>query len=254
MTFWVGQNFPALIICFVLAIESEMKKSFNCEIRFYINSEEVYELEMPRCFSGMVTDHVWVYDLRTHPSIQRHHLDSYLVEGWNQVEISCEKISGASNVTVSLCGVHVCKDEANMKDILFKDPDPDSDLSRDSEEISTDLVTTSEESTKSIEDFQYCKRLDDSCHNNFNNLEVWCETQDSVAEDSIASVVSSVCPGGTDSVKGKHEFYIDMHYFHSPLFMLSSYHICFHSFCWFVDQALFHICKRLTKHAMRNNL
>ncbi|XP_027937692.1 TMV resistance protein N-like isoform X3 [Vigna unguiculata] len=127
MTFWVREKFPAIIICFVLAVESEMKKIFNCEIRFYINGEEVYELEIRRGFSDMVTDHLWLYDLRTHSSINWRSLDLYLMDGWNQVEISCEKISGASNVTVSWCGVHVCKQEANMKDILLTDPDPDLD-------------------------------------------------------------------------------------------------------------------------------
>ncbi|XP_014500013.1 TMV resistance protein N isoform X2 [Vigna radiata var. radiata] len=127
MTFWVRERFPAIIICFVLEVESEMKKIFNCEIRFYINGEEVYELQIPRGFSDMVTDHVWLYDLRTHSSINWRSLDLYLMDGWNQVEISCEKISGASNLTVSWCGVHVVKQEANMKDILLTDPDPDLD-------------------------------------------------------------------------------------------------------------------------------
>ncbi|KOM43151.1 hypothetical protein LR48_Vigan05g075500 [Vigna angularis] len=127
MTFWVREKFPAIIICFVLEVESEMKKIFNCEICFYINGEEIYELEIPRGFSDMVTDHVWLYDLRTHSSINWRSLDLYLMDDWNQVEISCEKISGASNVTVSWCGVHVVKQEANMKDILLTDPDPDLD-------------------------------------------------------------------------------------------------------------------------------
>ncbi|XP_068494505.1 disease resistance-like protein CSA1 [Phaseolus vulgaris] len=128
MTFWVREKFPAIIICFALEVESEMEKIFNREIRFYINGEEVYELEIPRGFSDMVTDHVWLYDLRTHSSIHWPSLDSYQMDGWNQVEIACEKISGASNVTVSWCGVHVFKQEANMKDILLTDPDANSDL------------------------------------------------------------------------------------------------------------------------------
>ncbi|KAG4390487.1 hypothetical protein GLYMA_06G310000v4 [Glycine max] len=87
MTFWVREKFPATILCFALAVESEMKESFDCEIRFYINGDEVYELEMPRNFSDMVTDHVWLYDLRTHPSIQWRSLDLYLMDDWNQILI-----------------------------------------------------------------------------------------------------------------------------------------------------------------------
>ncbi|TKY49757.1 TMV resistance protein N [Spatholobus suberectus] len=181
MTFWVRQKFPAIILCFALVVESEMKESLNCGIRFYINGDEVYELEIPRCFSDMVTDHVWLYDLRTHPSIQWQRLDLYLMDDWNQVEISCEKISGASNVTVSWCGVHVIKQEANIKDILFTDPDLGLDSSRHSERIDTDLDTDTEESTKSIEDSQYCKKVDDNCYN-FNNLE-GCETPDRQIEE-----------------------------------------------------------------------
>ena len=50
MTFWVRQKFPAIILCFVLAVKGEMKESLNCEICFYINGDEVFELEMPRSF------------------------------------------------------------------------------------------------------------------------------------------------------------------------------------------------------------
>ncbi|RDX98793.1 TMV resistance protein N, partial [Mucuna pruriens] len=178
MTFWVGRKLPAIILCFALAVESEMKENFNCEIHFYINGDEVYELEIPRCFSDMVTDHVWLYDLRTDPSIQSQNLDLYLMDDWNQIEISCDKISGASNVTVSWCGVHVCKQEANMKNILFTDPDPDIDSSTHSEKVDTDLDTNSEESTKSIED---CNKLDDNYYN-LNNLE-GCETLDRKIEE-----------------------------------------------------------------------
>ncbi|CAI8612392.1 unnamed protein product [Vicia faba] len=127
MTFLVHEKFPPIILCFALAIESEMKKSFSCEIRFYINGEEVYELEIPRSFSEMVTDHVWLFDLRTHPSFEFHDLESYLVEDWNQIEISCVKINESPNVNISWCGVHICRQEANMEDIIFKDPDVDLD-------------------------------------------------------------------------------------------------------------------------------
>ncbi|KAL9321690.1 hypothetical protein ACSQ67_009743 [Phaseolus vulgaris] len=178
MTFWVREKFPAIIICFVLEVESEMKKIFNCEIRFYINGEEVYELEIPRSFSDMVADHVWLYDLRTHSSIHLPSLDLYLMDGWNQVEISCEKISGASNVSVSWCGVHVCKQEANMEDILLTDPD-------------ADLDSESEKSIRSTQDSQYCRRVDDNCYI-FNNLE-GCETPDIAA-----------CHTGTDQNQDKN--------------------------------------------------
>jgi len=250
MTFWVREKFPAIIICFALAVESEMKKTFNCEVRFYINGDEVYELEIPRGFSEMVTDHLWLYDLRTHSSINWPSLDLYLMDGWNQVEISCEKISGASNVTVSWCGVHVCKNEANMNDILLTDPDED-------------LDSESEKSTKSTQDSQYCKRVDDNCYI-FNNLE-GCETPDrqieqwwkmsketendiaachtatennsllhaktlnSVTKDSMLSLPHE----DIGSVKGKPEIFMDMHDFHAIIFMLlSSNHVSIYIVIW----------------------
>lgn len=257
MTFWVREKFPVIILCFSLTVESEMKKNFNCEIRFYINSDEVYELEIPRCFSDLVTDHVWLYDLRTHASIQWHSLDLYLMDDWNQVEISCEKISGPSNVTVSWCGVHIIKQDTNMKDILFTDPDLDVDSSSHSESIDIQKL----KKAKSIEDSQYCKRVDDNCYI-FNNLES-CETPDRQIEEwwkisgdteyNIAACQSnmnqnqdkslvqektldnvtkysmeSLYLGNISSVKGKPKFYMDMHYFHAPIFLFS--YICLYLF------------------------
>lgn len=227
MTFWVQNQFPEIILCFVLEIESEMKKSFACEIRFYINSEEVYELEIPISFSSLVTDHVWLYDLRTSPSIQWNDLKSYLVDDWNQIEISCEKIIDPSNLTISWCGIHVCsRQEASMKDILFEDPDLDFDSSKENVKIDDDLDKNNEESIKSIEDFQKnlegCEILDrkienleDSsivaCHNdmdhNEDNILMHSKTLDGVSKDSMAIV----CYGSNNNVKGNyHQFYIDM--------------------------------------------
>ncbi|XP_045822914.1 TMV resistance protein N-like isoform X2 [Trifolium pratense] len=178
MTFWVRKKFPAIILCFALAIESKMKKSFSCEIRFYINSEEVYELEIPIMFSELVTDHVWLSDLRTHPSIRLNDLESYLVDDdWNQIEISCEKVIGPSNMTISSCGVHVCKQEANLEDILFEDPYLDSDLSRETENIDSDL-----------EDYNQEKIL------------LHTETLVNVTEDSM----DIVCFDGTNVVKASN--------------------------------------------------
>ncbi|XP_073225148.1 TMV resistance protein N isoform X2 [Cicer arietinum] len=217
MTFWVQNQFPEIILCFVLEIESEMKKSFACEIRFYINSEEVYELEIPISFSSLVTDHVWLYDLRTSPSIQWNDLKSYLVDDWNQIEISCEKIIDPSNLTISWCGIHVCsRQEASMKDILFEDPDLDFDSSKENVKIDDDLDKNNEESIKSIEDFQKnlegCEILDrkienleDSsivaCHNdmdhNEDNILMHSKTLDGVSKDSMAIV----CYGSNNNVK-----------------------------------------------------
>jgi len=221
MTFWVRKQFPAIILCFALAVESEMKKSFNCEIRFYINSDEVYELEIPRCFSEMVTDHVWLYDLRTHPSIRLNDLESYLVDDWNQIEISCDKIIGPSNVTISWCGVHICREEANMEDILFKDPDLDLDSGRETEKISYDLDKNNDERIKSIGDFKNLdgfeiidrriENLEDynnaashtEMDHNQDKLLLHPKTLDSVTNDSIPLV----CFGGNNVVKGTHMYY-----------------------------------------------
>lgn len=157
MTFWVHENFPPIIVCFALAIESKMKKSFSCELRFSINGEEVYELEIPRSFSEMVTDHVWLFDLRTHLSFKFRDLESYLVQDLNQIEISCEKINGSPNVNVSWCGVHVCRQEANMEDIVFEDPVVDLDSSKEFEKIGSD--NDSSEKVSRVEEFD--ANLDD---------------------------------------------------------------------------------------------
>ncbi|KAL1319056.1 disease resistance protein RPS4B [Arachis hypogaea] len=172
LTFWARQKFPVLIFCFVIEVEGATEDTLNCEVQFSINGEDIYEMEMPQCFSKMVTDHVWIYDLRTHPTIQWHSLDSYLVDDWNQLEISCEKISGSSNMSVSWCGVHICKEEVNMENILFTDPELDLDSNTYSEEIEADLNATSEESTKSVQDFS--KSLNDNCCD-FENTES-CDT------------------------------------------------------------------------------
>ncbi|MED6124980.1 hypothetical protein PIB30_064060 [Stylosanthes scabra] len=183
LTFWARQKFPVLIFCFVIEVEGAMEDTLNCEVQFSINGEEIFELEMPRCFSKMVTDHVWIYDLRTHPTIQWHSLDSYLVGDWNQVEISCERISGSSNMRVSWCGVHICKQEVNMENILFTYPDSDA---------------TSEESTKSV---QYFKSLDDNCCD-FDNRET-CVTinrqQEELGEISKGKEISeTACHNDVD--------------------------------------------------------
>jgi hypothetical protein len=192
MTFWVRKKFPAIILCFALAIESKMKKSFNCEIRFYINSDEVYELEIPIMFSELVTDHVWLSDLRTHPSIRLNDIESYLVDDdWNQIEISCKKVIGPSNMTISWCGVHVCKQEANMEDILFEDPYLDSDLSIETENIDPDNIDNIAE-----------------CHNDIDHNQekilLHTKTLDGVTEVSK----DIVCFDGTNVVRGKNQLFL----------------------------------------------
>jgi len=225
MTFWVRKKFPAIILCFSLAVESEMKKSFNCEIRFYINSDEVYELEIPRCFSEMVTDHVWLYDLRTHPSIRLNDLESYLVDDWNQIEISCDKIIGPSNATISWCGVHICREEANMEDILFKDPDLDLDSSRETEKIDSDLDENNDERIKSIGDFKkskeeyadfyYFKNLDgfEILDEKIKNLEDYnnaaSHTEIDHNQDKLL-LHPKTLDSATNVVEGTHQFYMHM--------------------------------------------
>ena len=152
-----------------------------------------------------------------------------------------------SNSDVSWGGVHVIKQEVNTKEILFADPGLDLDSSRVSEEIDASLDTTRVECTKSVQDFQYCKRLDEmESHETPNrqveerwkiskqkeNSEITCypdmdqsddkillhpKTLDAVTEDSTASVSIE----GTDSIKGKPQHNINPHYFRVPLLMLS---------------------------------
>ena len=143
------------------------------------------------------------------------------------------------------------------------------------EKIDIDLDTDGEESTKSIEDSQYCNLVDDNCYINFETpdrqMEEWwniskeaennrvvCHTemdqnQDknllpektlySVTEDSLFSLYLE----DIGSVKGKPEFYIDMHYFHAPIFMLSSPHVSI-----YLTSLLIHLkySNQLTRHAM----
>jgi hypothetical protein len=204
MTFWVRKKFPAIILCFALAIESKMKKSFNCEIRFYINSDEVYELEIPIMYSELVTNHLWLSDLRTHSSTSLNDIESYLVDDdWNQIEISCKKVIGPSNMTISWCGVHVCKQEANMEDILFEDPYLDSDLSIETENIDSDLDKNNEESIENLEDYNISV-----CHNNMDhnqeNILLHTKTLDSVTEVSK----DIVCFDGTNVVRGKNQLFL----------------------------------------------
>ncbi|KAF7820287.1 TMV resistance protein N-like [Senna tora] len=126
ITFWVRKKFPMITLCYVLALNN--KSIFNCEIRFFINGEELFELEIPRSFSEMVTNHVWLYDLQTNNNL----LDSYLENEWNQVEIICEKVIEAqNNVSVSWSGIHVSKQEAD--NILFTDPDLETDSTEEME-------------------------------------------------------------------------------------------------------------------------
>jgi hypothetical protein len=51
-------------------------------------------------------------------------------------------------MTISWCGVHVCKQEANMEDILFEDPYLDSDLSIETENIDSDYQEKAQQKSK----------------------------------------------------------------------------------------------------------
>ncbi|XP_028805584.1 TMV resistance protein N-like isoform X2 [Neltuma alba] len=173
MTFWVREKFPVIALCYVFAVEGEMKKEgFSCEVRFFINGEELFELEIPTSFAKMVTDHVWLFDLRTLPPFQGKAFDSYLDDNWNQVEISCEKMSEVPSVTVSWCGIHVIQQEENA--IRFTDPYLDSDSVTESDNKETELKKLTS-NNKSVEDFQVFK---DNCHNVNDNWEA-CEAEDS---------------------------------------------------------------------------
>jgi hypothetical protein len=133
-----------------------------------------------------------------------NNIESYLVDDdWNQIEISCEKVIGPSNMTLSWCGVHVCKQEANMEDILFEDPYLDSDLSIETENIDSDLDKNNEESIENLEDYNISV-----CHNNMDhnqeNILLHTKTLDSVTEVSK----DIVCFDGTNVVRGKNQLFL----------------------------------------------
>ncbi|KAI9092518.1 hypothetical protein K1719_027646 [Acacia pycnantha] len=160
MTFWVREKFPVVALCYVFAVEGEMNKGFSFEVHFFIDGEELFELEIPTSFSKMVTDHVWLFDLRTLPPFQGNPFDSYLGDNWNQVEISCDKVSEVPNVTVSFCGIHVSKQGENS--VRFTDPYLDSDSITESDNSETEWkILTSND--KSVEDFQDFKDHLEAC-------------------------------------------------------------------------------------------
>ncbi|XP_054803840.1 TMV resistance protein N-like [Prosopis cineraria] len=172
MTFWVREKFPVISLCYVFAVEGEMKEGLSCQVHFFINGEELFELEIPTSFSKMMTDHVWLFDLQTLPSFQGNPCDSYLDDNWNQVEISCEKMSKVPNVNVSWCGIHVSKQGQN--EIRFTDPYSESDsiTESDNNEAELKMIISND---NSMEDFQVFK---DNCCNVNDNLEA-TDTEDS---------------------------------------------------------------------------
>ncbi|KAJ7975398.1 Disease resistance protein [Quillaja saponaria] len=116
LSFWVCGNFPVITVCSVFGGQEELWLDF--QFNLFINGRRVYVF---RNTYGVKLEHfTWLHDLRTDMSSKQwRDLDTYLHHDWNQVELSFALSKG----TVNWCGVHAYKQETDMKNVLFTNPD-----------------------------------------------------------------------------------------------------------------------------------
>jgi hypothetical protein len=110
MTFWIGQKFPRIALCFIFELGNKRVGFFACEVEISINGQKASNKE--QYFLSVSGDLVWLYHQENLTD-----LNTYLLQEQNYVEVSCEIVdaSKGADVTVSFCGVHEYKEDEEMK-------------------------------------------------------------------------------------------------------------------------------------------
>ncbi|KAI4351989.1 hypothetical protein L6164_006284 [Bauhinia variegata] len=109
ISFWVGQKFPRIALCFIFGLENKMTGFFTCEVQLSINGHVASN--RVEHFLSVIGDHVWLYhqdDLMD--------LNTYLLHEQNHIEVSCEIIdaSKSAKVTIKCCRIHEYQEDEEI--------------------------------------------------------------------------------------------------------------------------------------------
>lgn len=116
LSFWFSENFPVISICSVFGGQEELWLDF--QLNLFINGRRVYVYR--NNYTVKLEHFTWLHDLRTEMSLKQwRDLDTYTHHDWNHGELTFELSKG----TVNWCGVHAYKQETDMKNIVFTNPD-----------------------------------------------------------------------------------------------------------------------------------
>ncbi|KAL8105978.1 disease resistance protein RPV1-like isoform X2 [Apium graveolens] len=116
LSFWFSGNFPVISVCSVFGGQEELWLDF--QLNLFINGLRVYVYR--NNYTVKLEHFTWLHDLRTEMSSKQwRDLDTYLHHDWNHVELTFELSKG----TVNWCGVHAYKQDTDMENIVFTNPD-----------------------------------------------------------------------------------------------------------------------------------
>lgn len=110
LSFWIGQKFPRVSLCFIFGLGNKRIGFFACEVQISINGQKASNRE--QYFLSVSGDLVWLYHQENLMD-----LNTYLLHEQNHVEVSCEIIdaSKAAEVTIYCCGVHEYKEDEEVE-------------------------------------------------------------------------------------------------------------------------------------------
>ncbi|MED6124984.1 hypothetical protein PIB30_064064 [Stylosanthes scabra] len=109
MSFWIGQKFPRIALCFIFGLGNKITGFFTCEVQLSINGQKASK--RVENFLSVIGDLAWLY----HQDVMD--FNTYLLHEQNYVEVTCEIIDASKDaeVTVFYCGVHEYKDGEDVK-------------------------------------------------------------------------------------------------------------------------------------------
>ncbi|OIW15678.1 hypothetical protein TanjilG_09616 [Lupinus angustifolius] len=109
MSFWIGDKFPRIALCFIFALGTKRINYFVCEFQLSINGQIAFSRELD--LLSVTDDLLWLYNEDVMG------LNTFLNHEQNYVEVSCEIIyvSKGAEITVYCCGVHEYKDDEEVK-------------------------------------------------------------------------------------------------------------------------------------------
>ncbi|PNY05956.1 disease resistance protein (TIR-NBS-LRR class) [Trifolium pratense] len=137
MSFWIGQKFPRIALCFIFELGNKRIGYFACEVEISINGQKALNKE--QYFLSVSGDLVWLYHQENLVD-----LNTYLLHEQNHVEVSCEIVdaSKGADVAVSFCGVHEYKEDEEVKIpnlILITSSSPCTNENLDNTQMSKEL-------------------------------------------------------------------------------------------------------------------
>ncbi|XP_027357323.1 TMV resistance protein N-like [Abrus precatorius] len=110
LSFWIGQKFPRIALCFIFGLGNKIIGFFTCEVQLFINGQKASN--RVQHFLSVCGDLAWMYHQEDVMD-----LNTYLLHEQNHVEVSCEIVdtSKAAKVMVYCSGVHEYKEDEELK-------------------------------------------------------------------------------------------------------------------------------------------